>query len=65
MNAAELRQKSREDLQKELLAERENLFKLRMQRGSGQMSRPHLMRNARRQIARIKTVLNAQAKGDK
>ena len=33
-------------------------FNLRMQRGTGQFSRPHLMKDARRNIARVKTVLN-------
>jgi len=38
-------------------------FNLRMQRASGQMNKGHLMRNARRNIARIKTVLNEKKAG--
>jgi large subunit ribosomal protein L29 len=33
-------------------------FNLRMQRGTGQFSRPHLMKDVRRNIARVKTVIN-------
>lgn len=58
MNATELRGKSQTDLQvtlQELLREQ---FNLRMQRGTGQMSRPHLMKDVRRNIARVRTVMN-------
>ncbi|MEB3330856.1 MAG: 50S ribosomal protein L29 [Candidatus Sericytochromatia bacterium] len=45
----------------QLIAEREKLlklqFNLRMQRGSGQLGQPHLMRAARKDIARINTAL--------
>lgn len=61
----ELREKSIENLQKDLSVENETLFKLRMQRGSGQLSRPDQMRKARRAIARIKTLLNEKSKGGK
>ena len=46
---------------KELLARkrelREEIFNLRVQQQSGQLERPHLLRAARRNIARIETVL--------
>ena len=57
MKANELRQKSTEELQKELHGLLEEQFKLRMQKGTGQLARPHLMKEARRNIARVKTVL--------
>jgi large subunit ribosomal protein L29 len=41
---------------------REELFKLRVQQQSGQLERPHLIRAARRNIARIETVLSRKVK---
>ncbi|ODN42811.1 50S ribosomal protein L29 [Piscirickettsia litoralis] len=39
----------------ELLREQ---FNLRMQHGSGQLAQNHLLKNVRRNIARVKTVLH-------
>ena len=64
MKAAELREKSREDLNKEMLGLLREQFNLRMQRGSGQLSRPSDMKRVRREIARIKTILNEKISGD-
>lgn len=58
MNAQELRAKSVDDLKGELLARLREQFNLRMQQGSGQLSRPDQLRKVRRDIARIKTVIN-------
>ncbi len=41
---------------------REELFNLRVQQQSGQLERPHLIRAARRNIARIETVLSRKVK---
>jgi len=57
MNASELREKSREELRNALHELLKEQFNLRMQRGTGQFSRPHLMRDVRRNIARVKTVI--------
>ena len=64
MKAAELREKSTDDLNKELLELMREQFNLRMQRGSGQLSRPSDMKRVRRDIARIKTVLTEKTSGD-
>jgi large subunit ribosomal protein L29 len=61
MKATELREKTVEDLNKELLAQLESQFKLRMQKNTGQLNQAHLLREARRDIARIKTVLTEKA----
>ncbi len=61
MNASELRQKSVDELNQELLALRREQFNLRMQRGAGQASKPHLFERARRNIARVKMVLSEKA----
>jgi large subunit ribosomal protein L29 len=57
MNAIELRAKSAEDLVKELLTLREDQFKLRMQKATGQLGQTHLLQQNQRDIARVKTVL--------
>ena len=58
--AAELRQKKPEELNQLLLDLRKEQFNLRMQLGTGQTGRPSQVRAVRRDIARIKTVLNEQ-----
>lgn len=59
MNAAsELRGKSREDLDKLLLELVREHFNLRMQKGSGQAVKPHRLKGVKRDIARVKTILN-------
>ncbi|KAA3629670.1 MAG: 50S ribosomal protein L29 [Proteobacteria bacterium] len=63
MKASELREKSTEELQKELNSLLREQFNLRMQRGSGQQPRPHLFNRVRKDIARINTVLNEKAGG--
>lgn len=61
MNAKEMRGKSAVEL-KELLQELlKEQFNLRMQRGTGQLARPSEMKRVRRDIARVKTVMNTQA----
>ncbi len=58
MNATELRDKSVADLNKELTGLLREQFNLRMQQGSGQLAKPHLMKEVRQNIARVKTVIN-------
>ena len=57
MKASELRDKQIDDLEKELVALRKEQFNLRMLQGSGQMVRPHLFGQAKKNIARVKTVI--------
>jgi len=57
MKANELRAKSAEDLGKELLTLREEQFKLRMQKVTGQLGQTHLLQQNQRDIACVKTVL--------
>ena len=58
MKASELRSKGDAELRTELLALVRKGFNLRMQQGTGQLSRPTEMRALRRDVARIKTVMN-------
>ncbi len=58
MKAIELRDKSLEELQTSLLTLLKDQFNLRMQKATGQLAQSHLLRQVRRDIARVKTVLN-------
>lgn len=58
MKASEIRQKSVEDMAQELDALHKEQFSLRMQNATGQLTRSSELRRVRRDIARIKTVLN-------
>lgn len=58
MKASELQGKTQTELQGTLHDLLKEQFNLRMQRGTGQFSRPHLMKDVRRNIARVKTVMN-------
>ncbi|HEY8568807.1 50S ribosomal protein L29 [Microbulbifer harenosus] len=61
MKTADLRSKSVEELNQELLSQLEAQFKLRMQKSTGQLTQTHLLKQTRRDIARIKTVLTEKA----
>ena len=61
MKAQELNEKSVEELNKELLSQLESQFKVRMQASTGQLNQTHLLKQTRRDIARIKTVLRQKA----
>ena len=58
MKASELQSKTQTELREQLHELLKEQFNLRMQRGTGQFSRPHLMKDVRRSIARVKTVMN-------
>ena len=62
MKTKELREKSEQELvtrEKELT---EQLFKLRFQRATGRVENPMKMRQVRREIARIKTLLGEKSR---
>jgi large subunit ribosomal protein L29 len=65
MKASELKEKTAEELETILLDLRTEQFNLRMQQGTGQLSRPHLMKEVKKDIARVHTVMNqAKAGGE-
>ncbi len=64
MKASELRRKSETELQDTLEDLLKEQFNLRMQAGSGQLPRPSQIKGVRKDIARIKTIMNEQ-KADK
>ncbi len=63
MKAAELRDKTADELSDELLRLRKEQFSLRMQRASEQLPQSHLLTATRRDIARVKTVLQEKTNG--
>jgi large subunit ribosomal protein L29 len=57
MKASDLRVKSEQELNETLLGLREEQFKLRMQKATGQLGQTHLLKDNQRAIARVKTLL--------
>jgi len=58
MKAEDLRQKSADELSDELVSLRKEQFNLRFQAASGQLENTARVREVRRDIARIKTIMN-------
>lgn len=61
MNVREIREKSNEELLKTIDEYKEELFNLRFKRATGQIENPMRIRELRKSIARIKTVLTERA----
>ena len=57
-----MREKSVDELKQELNELLREQFNLRMQKGIGQLSKPDQVQQVRRNIARVKTVLNEKAR---
>jgi large subunit ribosomal protein L29 len=62
MKAADLRSKSLDELNEELVALRREQFNLRMQMATGEQTHHHEHLRVRKDIARVKTVLNELAR---
>ncbi len=60
---SQLREKTPESLREELLAIKREQFNLRMQKANGQESKSHLIKVARKNVARIKTILTEKEQG--
>jgi large subunit ribosomal protein L29 len=63
MKSPELRAKDQDQLKQTLLELLREQFNLRMQRGTGQLTKPSRMKVVRREIARIKTIMHEKATG--
>ena len=61
MKAQELKEKTPEQLQEQLVALKKEAFNLRFQQATGQIESTARMRSVRRDVARVKTVLNQKA----
>ncbi len=62
MNTTELREKDLTGLNAELKDLLKEQFNLRMSKGSGQLGQSHLIRQVRRNIARVRTVINEKSR---
>jgi large subunit ribosomal protein L29 len=58
----DLRAKSKDQLKSQLLTLKKEAFNLRFQKASGQLENTARVRQVRRDIARIQTLLNEQAR---
>ena len=65
MKASELRSKSAEELEKELVALRRAQFGLRMQVATQSLTKNSEIERLRRDIARVHTLMNEKAKASK
>jgi large subunit ribosomal protein L29 len=61
MDAAELRDKTPDQLREQLVTLKKEQFNLRFQAATGQLENPARMKLVRRDVARVKTVLNEKA----
>ena len=59
--AADLRAKTPDELKDQLLGLKKEQFNLRFQRATQQLEKPARVREVRREIARVKTVLGEKA----
>jgi large subunit ribosomal protein L29 len=62
MKVKEIRERSDNELQKQLGDLEEQLFKLRFQKSTGQIENPQKIREVRKDIARVLTVINQRGK---
>ena len=62
MNASDLRSQDNAGLQKTLLELRKEQFNLRMQQSTGQLAKSTQVTAVRKDIARVKTVINEKLK---
>ncbi len=61
VKARELRDKTVDELRQQEGTLREQIFKLRFQKATGQIENPARMRMARKELARVLTILNEKA----
>lgn len=63
MNTDELREMSMQELKEEYVRLRKEQFNLRFQRASDQLAQTHLIKEARRNIARVNTIMREKRDG--
>jgi large subunit ribosomal protein L29 len=65
MKSKEVREMSIEQLKQHLISKEEELFNLKIQLSTKQLENPMKIREARRHVARLKTILREKEKGSK
>jgi large subunit ribosomal protein L29 len=63
MDAKELRSKNEAELKEELHGLLREQFNLRMQKGTGQLANSARLKSVRRDVARVKTIMNEKSAG--
>ena len=63
MKTNELRKLTTEELNKKVTEFKEELFSLRMQKATGMIEKPSRINDLRKEVARIKTILNERREG--
>ena len=63
MKASDVRALSADQLKDELAKLKKEQFNLRMQAAVGQLTKPNLVRDVRKKIARVKTIVQQQKSG--
>ena len=63
MNVKEIREKSNEELNKEMTSLKEELFNLRFQQATGQLENASKIKDIKKTIARIKTIITERENG--
>ncbi len=65
MKPKEIRELNIEQLKQQLISKEEELFNLKIQLATKQLENPMKIREARRNVARLKTILREKEKGTK
>lgn len=63
MKIEELRKLTTEELQSKIKENKEELFNLRFQQATGNLEKPVRLRELRREVARMKTIIREREKG--
>lgn len=62
MKANEIRDLTEEEVQQKILETRKELFNLRIQQSAGQLEKPSRIRELRRDMARMQTIMKERVK---
>jgi large subunit ribosomal protein L29 len=65
MKSKEIRELDMDQLKRQLITKEEELFNLKIQLSTKQLENPMKIRDARRHVARLKTILREKEKGSK
>lgn len=65
MKTSEIRKMSKDEIAKKITDIKTELFELRMKQATGNLDKPHMINALRKDVARLKTVLNELDGSDK
>ena len=57
MKTSDIRKMSKEEIEKQIVKTKEELFDLRMKKATGTLDQPHRIHELRKDVARMKTIL--------